>query len=82
MCERKLVVLQHGVEDPCRKHHLRTNLSVPDLDRVVQSADVDIVGAPNEDDMHKTHACYEGNDTPGHDLVLAKQTFIADVATR
>lgn len=76
------MVLQHGVEDSRCKYHLRANLSVTDLDRVVQSADVDIVRAPDEDHMDKAHARDERNDAQRHDLVLSEEAFIADVATR
>lgn len=77
-----LGVLQHGIKDSRSQNHLCPNLSVSDLDWVSQRADVDVVGAPDEDHMHTAHARKEGNDAEGHDLVLPEEAFIADVATR
>lgn len=49
-------------------------------DRVCQIRNIDIVGAPDEDDMHKAHTRKQWNDAEGHDLVFAEKSFIANVA--
>lgn len=52
------------------------------LDGIGQLGHVDIVGAPDEDDMDTAHAGQERNDAPGHDLVLAEEALISNVAAR
>lgn len=73
---------QHGVEDACGQHTLRAYFAVSNLERVCEAADVDVVGAVNEDDVNAAHAGQEWNNAAGHDLVFAEKAFIADIATR
>ena len=53
-----------------------------DDERVRQSRNIDIVGAPDEDHVHKAHTRKQWDDAERHDLVLAEESFIADVAAR
>lgn len=39
-----------------------------------------VVRAPEEDDVHQTHPQHEWDDAPGHDLVLAEQTFRPNIS--
>jgi hypothetical protein len=47
---------------------------------ICETANIDIVCAVDEDDVDTSHASEKRNDTPGHDLVLAEEAFISNVA--
>lgn len=72
--------LQHGVEDACGQHTLGADFTMSDFDGVGEAADVDVVGAVDEDNMNARHAGEEWNDAPSHDFVFAKKAFVANVA--
>jgi hypothetical protein len=50
------------------------------FDRVCQVGNVDVIGAVDENNMDKAHTCKEGEDAESHDLILAEQALIANVA--
>lgn len=43
-------------------------------------ADVDVVRAVEENNMDATHTCSKRDNAPGHDLVLAEESFISNVS--
>ena len=51
-----------------------------DLDVGVEAADVDVVGAVEQDDMDEGHSSQQGDDAVGHDFVFMKEALIAKVA--
>lgn len=51
-----------------------------DLDGVCEATNVDIIRAIDEDHVNTAHACNKRDNAPGHDLVLAEQTFVPNVA--
>lgn len=67
---------EEGIEYPGRKNELRTHLAVLYHDRVRQAISINIVGAPDEYDMHEAHSYHERNDAPCHDFVLAEELLI------
>lgn len=74
--------VQQGVEDPRCKDHLRADYAMADFGRIGQVGRVDIVCAIDQNNVNKAHACKKRKDAEGHDLVLAEQAFIANVAAR
>jgi hypothetical protein len=52
------------------------------LDWVRQSRDVDIVRAIYQHYMDATHPCHQRDDAQSHDLILAEESFIANIPAR
>ena len=50
--------------------------------RVCQIRDVDIVGAPDQDHVSESHSRKQWDDAECHDLVLAEESFITNIAAR